>query len=482
MNRLGICLGVAWLLAVCMAALSAFDAHPDERFHVAAGAYYVDHWLPPRATETDLAASLSRYGFTYLGEIDATDLLAGRLASLLPASIPEYLRFRAFNLLLFGILVVVYWRRREPFAPFVLLLLTPQIWYVFSYFNNDALPLFLSLLLVDAAFGARAPLADALTAPWRRAALLPIIGAGVLAGLLVLTKSNYLPFLGFLIFLAFWQTFGLAAAAAGVGTAVIHLARTRSFITMSAGALHACLAVGATATAALVVPQLWRSRATRVQVARGAGIALVALAVFGPPLAYDRAVNGSGPEKAGALGVIAEKHAAAEFRPSDSSRADSFFGLRLRDKGVGLHELLLKPWSWPVKTEQSFTGYYGYMKIRGPVVYYVAIFVVYLLLLGYTSRAILLRGDRLEKELLVVAALFGGGVIVLSLYHSWINDFQAQGRYLFPVLVLFAIPFTRAGRLFQGRVVPALLEIAFFLSSLSFVFVGLRKIAKVFAA
>jgi hypothetical protein len=480
MKRLAIWLGVAWLLAVCMAALSAFDAHPDERFHVAAGAYYLDDWLPPRATEANLAPSLSRYGFTYLGEIDATDFLAGKLASLLPASIPDYLRFRAFNLLLFGILVVVYWRRREPFAPYALLLLTPQIWYVFSYFNNDALPLFLSLLLADLAFGARAPLVAAFSEPLRRATLPPLAGAGILAGLLVLTKSNYLPFLAFVIFFAFWKAFGLAPAAAGIATAGIYLARTRSFLTMSASAFQACLAVGAAATAALVAPLLWRSRATRARVAHGALVALVALAVAGPPLAYDRVINGPGPEKAGALGAIAEKHAVPEYRPSDSADTDSFFGLRLRDKGVALHELLVKPWSWPVKTEQSFTGYYGYMKIRGPAAYYIAIFALYVFLLAYTSRAILLRGELIEKELLVVAAGFGGGVIALSLYHSWINDFQAQGRYLFPVLVLFAIPFTHAARLFQGRVVPALLEIAFFLSSLSFVFVGLRRIAKAF--
>ena len=142
----------------------------------------------------------------------------------------------------------------------------------------------------------------------------------------------------------------------------------------------------------------------------------------------------------------------------------------------------MKPWSWPKKTWQSFTGYYGYMKIRGPAAYYIAMLVLYVVLLGTTSRAILRRGERLDKEVLVVAAGFGGGVIALSLYHSWLNDFQAQGRYLFPVLALFAIPFTHAARLYSGRIVPALLEIAFFLSSLSFVFVGLRRIAKGFGA
>jgi hypothetical protein len=479
MKRLALWLGVAWLLALSMAAISAFDAHPDERDHVAAGAYYLDHWLPPRATEADLASSLSQYGFTYLGEIDATDFLAGKLASLLPSGIPEYLRFRVFNLLLFGILVVVYWRRREPFAPYVLLLLTPQIWYVFSYFNNDALPLFLALLLADLAFGARAPLVAAFSEPLRRATLLPLAGAGVLAGLLVLTKSNYLPFLAFVIFFGFWKAFGLTAAAAGVATAGIYLARTRSFITMTANAMHVALAVGAAAVAALVAPQLWRSRAARVWVARGAFVALIAAGVAGPPLAYDRVVNGPGNEKAGALGGIAEKHAATAYRPSDSANPDSFFGLRLRDKGVALHQMLVEPWSWPKKTHQSFSGYYGYMKIRGPAAYYIAIFALYGVLLVYTSRAILLRGARLDKELLVVAIGFGGGVIALSLYHSWINDFQAQGRYLLPVLVLFAIPFSHAARLYTGRVVPVLLEIAFLLSSLSFVFVGLRRIAKV---
>ncbi len=93
----------------------------------------------------------------------------------------------------------------------------------------------------------------------------------------MLTKSNYLPFLAFLAFFAFWKAFGVAAAAAGIATAGIYLARTRSFITMSAAALHACLAIGATAVAALVVPQSWRSRATRVRIARGALVALVAL-------------------------------------------------------------------------------------------------------------------------------------------------------------------------------------------------------------
>lgn len=473
------CLAVAWYFAAVMAGVSGFNAHPDEIFHVAAGEYYLTHWLLPRVTDPDLLSSLSPYGFTYLGEVDATYLLAGKLASLLPESLLDvYLRFRAFNLLLFLILVIVYGAQRDPYSPIVLALLTPQIWYVFSYFNNDAFPLFLSLLLVSAVFRSRSRVAAAFTEPWRASTLIPLAGTGLLAGLLVLTKPNYLPVIAFVVFFAVWRAVGFAAAAICVASAGLYLARSRSFVSMSADALWACLAIGAASIAALVAARLWRSPASRTVMARGALVALTALAIAGPPFAFDRLLNGPRHEKAFALGAIAEAHAEPAYRPSESSRADSFFGLRLRDKGVALHEILLPPWDWAVKSWKSFTGYYGYMTIHGPAAYYIALFALHVFLVSYTVRTVVLRGEAIDRSLLAISAAFCGSVIFLSLYHSWINDFQAQGRYLFPVVALFAIPFTRASRSFRTRVVPILLGMAFVLSASSFLFVGLRKISK----
>ena len=474
-----LCLALAWVLAAVMATVSADNAHPDELFHVAAGKYYLTAWLPPRATETVLLPSLSPYGFTYLGEIDATYFLAGKLASLLPETLlNEQLRFRAFNLLLFLVLVVVYALRREPFSASVLVLLTPQIWYVFSYFNNDGLPLFLSLLLVNVAFGARVRRAIARSESWSASALIPLVSAGILLGVLALTKSNYLPVITFVVFFGLWRAVGFATAAIGVASAGIYLAQARGFIAIPSYALAACMAIGATLILMLVAAKLARSQSSRTLVARGAIVVLAALAVAAPPLVLDRMINGSRSEKSLALAAIAEHHAEPAYRPSDSSSAESFFGLRLRDKGVALHEILLPPWDWAVKSWKSFTGYYGYMKIHGPAAYYIAMFALSIFLLSYTTRAILLHGEPIERRLLAITAVFCSGVVSLSLYHSWINDFQAQGRYLFPVVALFAIPFTRASRLFRTRIVPALLGIAFALSASSFLFVGLRKIAK----
>ncbi len=473
------CLALAWILAAVMAGLSAVDAHPDEASHIAAGRYYVTAWLPPRATEAALLPSLSPYGYTYLGSVDVSYFLAGKLARLLSGIVPcEALGFRAFNLLLFLVLIVRYALRRDAYSPLVLLLLTPQIWYVFSYFNNDGFPLFLALLLADAVFGSRSRVVDALSAPWRASSLGPLVGSGAVIGLLALTKSNYLPFIGFVVFVGFWRAFGLATAAIAVASAGPFLAYARGFGSVPPFVARSSLALGIVATLAAVATKTRRSPAIRSLLARAAVVALAALAVAVPPLVYDRITNGEASDKASAMSALAEKHAAPEYRPSSAAESESFFGLRLRDKGVAVYELLLEPWDWPVKTWKSFTGYYGYMTIHGPAAYYIVMFALHVLLLSYTARVVLARGDPAEWQLFATAGAFGGGIILLSLYHSWINDFQAQGRYLFPVLALFAIPFTRASRWFGARVVPALIGAAFALSSSSFLFVGLREIAK----
>jgi hypothetical protein len=473
------CFVLAWLLAALMAALSATNAHPDEIFHLGAGRYYLDHWLPPRMTEAELLPSLSKYGYTYLGEVDISYFFAGKLARLLSFAVPgETLCFRAFNLALFGALVARYAARREAFSPLVVLLLTPQVWYVFSYFNNDAFPLFLSLLLVDQLFGARARVGAALSEAWSAASLRRLAATGVLLGLLALTKSNYLPVLGFVGFVAMWRGFGLAAAVIAVAGAAVKLALSRGFVSLPPRAASAMLAGGAAALLALVAARLLRSPPLRGVLARAALVAIAAIAVVAPPLAYDRAVNGPSNEKNGALSVIAEAHADPAYRPSNAANAESFFGLHLRDKGVTLAQVLLPPWSWATKSWKSFAGWYGYMTIKSPNAYYLALFAVDALLAATIAAALLLRGAPGDRWLLGIVAGFGAGTIAISLYHSWVNDFQAQGRYLFPALALAAIPFTRGAPLAGARVVRGFVAIAFALSVFSFGYVGLMRIAR----
>jgi hypothetical protein len=477
------CFVVAWALAVAMALVSAVDAHPDEKFHLAAGHYYLDHWLPPKVDESTLQPSLSGYGYSYLGDVDVTYFLAGKVARALGSVIgSEYLCFRAFNLLLFAGLIAVYVRRRDAFSPVVVALLTPQVWYVFSYFNNDALPLFLALLVADLLFGARERIGAILTAPWHAASLLPLAGCGALLGLLVLTKSNYLPFLGFVAFLALWNTAGFAPAAVAVASAGFYVAQARGFFSFQRQTAVIAASIGAGVVVIATAVRVRRSTALRAALRGGAFVACAALWVAAPPLLYDRVVNGDAYTKNSALSALAEAHADPEYQPSAAANADTaFWGLRLRAKGVTLLEVLSPPWSWGTKSWKSFTGYYGYMSIKSPFAYHAAIGAVYAALVACFLRAIFASHDPQALALVAAASAFGGGVVLLSLYHSWVNDFQAQGRYLFPVLAIASIPMARTATRFDARevrIVQSLIALAFVLSAFSFSFRGLARIAK----
>jgi len=74
---------------------------------------------------------------------------------------------------------------------------------------------------------------------------------------------------------------------------------------------------------------------------------------------------------------------------------------------------------------------------------------------------------------------FAGLVVGQSVYHSWVNDYQPQGRYLFPILPMFMVALARMPSSFRMRIMP-LFGFAFFVLSVwSFLLTGLRMIPKI---
>jgi hypothetical protein len=141
MIALGLCLTMALISS------TAFRLHPDELDHVSAARFYFDNWLPPAAADPRTLDSYSNYGMSYLNEWDIVYLLAGKFAMLIhPLVANEVLELRFFNVFLFMTIAWIALIRREEILVFVVLLTSSQIWYVFSYFNGDAFPMFLSLL------------------------------------------------------------------------------------------------------------------------------------------------------------------------------------------------------------------------------------------------------------------------------------------------------------------------------------------------
>ena len=465
------------LLCALTAIRSPLDSHPDELFHVEAAAYYADNLLPPAVGDPRAAKSYSQYGYSYLNELDVVYVFAGKLGALLsPVAAEPYLVFRAFNLLLLTALLAVAVRFPPYRAIFLLLLVSPQVWYIFSYFNGDALPLFLSLLIAGQLVLPGSRLRAFLDEPRFRARIGGAILVGVLLGVLALSKRNYYVFLlfaaSYLTYVVFgWRTaiaaiaFGLVAALAYAG--VWSPVSTWFWVTAAVlGALtlfsaaRACGSLGETFG----------------KVSKLALIASIALAVFLPRYAYDRVVNGSESEKGAAIRQVAEARAKDNYKPSAmNDPGKAYIGLRLQSKGVAFHEIFLSPWNWAPLTFGSATGIYGYMVVRAPSSYYAAMALLYTGLFGYLAFRALARGGTEERMLTLYVFFFACLTIFQSAYHSWTNDLQPQGRYLFPVIAMFAVYLSRLEKLLRPAVLLPLVLGAFALSTMSFAYYAVYK-------
>jgi len=130
------------VLVAVMAVESRINAHPDEELHLVAGLYFREHWLPPAVGARDTAATYSAWGFSYLDEADIVYLLFGKVAAFgQQVGLNPALAMRWFQVLLYWALIAWALARARTFAPMLgFLLLTPQVWYIFSYINGDALP------------------------------------------------------------------------------------------------------------------------------------------------------------------------------------------------------------------------------------------------------------------------------------------------------------------------------------------------------
>ena len=409
---------VSAVLVAVMAAGSPINAHPDEMLHLAAGLYFRAHWLPPPVGAADAAPSYSEWGFSYVDEADIVYLAFGKVAALGEAfGLAPTLAMRWFQVLLYwsvaGWMIV----RARTFTPALgFLVLTPQVWYVFSYINGDALPFaILTVLLTELAWsdsGVRAFL--------RGERLLPtaVVVFGGLLGLLLLSKRNYLVSLGFL------------------GGAFLWLGKDA---------------------------RQWR---------RAAAIVLVAAAVALPWVTYHAWVNDW--ETGQRVDEHAEMIAAPNLKPSGQG-VNSFPYIALRAKGVSLWAVLTTL-NWPGLSFRSFCGLYGWMRIVAAPWVYSIFSVLYAALLAFLVLPVALRGTRRKQLLLLGVLIFVGLVLGQSVYRSWVYNFQGQGRYLFPILPMLFFywrlsetPSLRAGTL----LVAALLGMH---SIMSFAVVGLAAL------
>ena len=137
---------------------------------------------------------------------------------------------------------------------------------------------------------------------------------------------------------------------------------------------------------------------------------------------YDGDVMGTNVSRKAAI-----KYAIAELNPINK--------LSLKEQGVSLYEMLINM-GWITASAKSFVGCFGYMQywLSNNVYYAVGIFI----LVGVVMKII--RDRKLDNDIISVGLnvmLFLSAIIVvaLSIIYSYTSDYQAQGRYVLPMLI-----------------------------------------------
>lgn len=415
-------------LMLAMALLAKFNAHPDEYLHFETARYFVSHWFPPALNDPAIAPTFSHYGSSYMRDLDAAYFLMGKFMALFPAWLasPETAA-RLFNVALFIILGAWLTARLQPsLAPFVLLI-SPQIWYVFSYVNGDAWALTLAMLIVVQLAAENSLLARYLQAEnWSKSVQGGVCFAAVLA-LLLMAKRNYYLFLPFVALVAIWKS------------------------------------------------AVWRAAGTTLRpIQKWAVIALLTAAFYFPLRAAHEAINGFDLPRL--QQEQAEKYAAPRFKPSEIAAGKGSPRLVLRSQGVPFTNLLTER-SWLAESFQSFCGVYRWMTLKGSEYYYLAMGLLYAVLLAFLFFRIARVGWR---DAAFVAATFGTMLVVVlgSVYSSWTADYQPQGRYLFPILPMAAFLFHRYRESLRSPAFYLLFGSLFACSIYSFIFTGLKNIPK----
>jgi hypothetical protein len=417
---------VLTLIAV-MAGVSNYNQHPDESVHVNSAKYYIDHNIPPQIGDPAVADTYSPYGMSRLNTGEISYFFAGKFARILgPLQLPNYLVFRYFNVCLFAFLLLFALYKKPFRLLFVPLLLSPQIWYIFSYFNSEGFAMVVILLVayqmaVEESAWNRLLAAEGPGCRWWE---LP--GIVVLLGILLLLKVNFY-FFGLFVFLYFfWR---------------------------------------------LLHKKTFCSKSTFL---RAALVALAGLSVFVGIRVYDGAIYDF--KKSEKILEAREMYADEMFKPSTPLDKKMFY-LQMKDRGVTLQKII-EGHLWAEKMFRTSFGEYGYTSVAASLGYYDFVRYLAVVVLLVISFFTIRNGGWEGLTLLLITVGSAFLLAAAALYHAWTVDFQAQGRYLLPVVGMLSVFAYQMREKLANFPCAFVLSCMFLVSLYSFIFVGLAGIAK----
>lgn len=411
------------ILCVYTGLRSPFWLNPDEYDVKAAVLYYFSHLRPPDIRSDIINDSFPVYGTSRHFEWNLFYFYAGRLGRYFSDAAVQ---IRLFSLCLFALMTGIALRNmKKNHALLYVLLLTPQVWYIFSYSTSDALDFFMGFLSLYELIEEKSMLNRVLNEPLARRQAPSYVLLSVLFVHLLWAKASFYPILVFLFLILLIRMFALPKEE--------RRARFQKYLIL----------LGLTL-----------------------GIFVVRYLITDYPY--------YGFNKLGVVIEVTERHAEYGYKPSTppllQAYSMSFFG-----KGITLKELLTQ-YEFHKNLFRTFAGFFGTYTFGERDWYYLAMGALYLALLGYLLYRYVRSKDR-QKLLELAAVAFSCFLqYALIVFNSWFIDFQPQGRYLLPVLFFIAYLIARVDRFGKDKVLRGILICTCILSLYAFLHVGIPNL------
>lgn len=412
------------LLYIVIIAVASPSIHPDETVTKAAIEYYKANFMVPDMRELP-DDKFCVYGQTRLCELTIYYFIAGKIAAL----IPYETSYRFFNVMLAFIIVFIIIRKykTDPFLLFAFFI-TPQVWYIFSYATSDALDYFFTFILVYQLSVKTSMLNTMLDSDnfiLNQTNIITIIFISLLTAFILMAKPNY-----FLVLLLMAYVLLKKYFMAEKGSRRNALFKFYIFV------------------------------------------AVCSLAVFLSRYAIDLYYYGL--HKSEIFRQMRIIHAIPKFNPATPFN-EMYETMFLAAKNVPLITLFTK-YGFLQVLIGSFFGLYGGMNITAHPVYYFIMLAAYLFFFAVLFNYIIKSHNKEKYADGITAVILAVISILLVLYYSYFIDFQAQGRYMLPLLLVITYLVSQNKEILQNKYMVSSIMAMGILSHIYVLSTGLKGI------
>ncbi len=417
----------AVLMTVFTGFWNPFYLNPDEYHTLSAVNYYFSHFMPPDMRDPEIIDSYAIYGTTRHSEWTIFYFLTAKIGQFFSDPI---IRVRFFTTITFCIMAGIALKNiKKNRALCAMLVLTPQVWYLFSYCTSDSFDFFMSFLCIYEVMKKDSMLNRVLDEPFCKKHLI------------------FMALLGLLFVQPLW------------GKPTFYVVLIFVFLI-------------------LLIRLFYTPKEERkILLYKYLGIVGFTLGIFALRYMITDFPYYGLFDKYRVYMDMMEQTALPEYKLSTPA-LERAYSMSFMEKGITLRELLTG-FDFNKNLFRTFAGFFGSYAFGARDWYYNVMAILYLTLLGYLLlRAFRKKDSRTWWE--IGAAAFAVFVqYVLIVYNAWVVDFQPQGRYLLPILFYFAYMIHRADRDGKDRVVQILLCLTCLMSLYSFYTIGIPNLVSI---